>query len=44
MRRLVVVLTFCRAGFAGRGTAFGLSDDGDPCCPNPTRDEVSGRR
>src|SRR4029450_10015648 len=38
-----VRLTHCRAGFAGRGTTYTSSTTGDSRCPDPTRDEVSGR-
>ena len=34
----------CRAGFAGRGTAFAVSDDGDSCNhANPRRSLGLGR-
>ena len=34
----------CRAGFAGRGTAFALCDGGDSCSPaNPRRSLGLGR-
>src|SRR5206468_2519962 len=36
-------LQFCRAGFAGRGTALARSTDATRSLPFPTRDKVSGR-